>query len=280
MNIKNIISKTGIAFILGFACISGSVVYAMATIPAGCETPGDCDQLTPSLLELTVQNIVRLTDADDSNFVELQAPTDVTSNVTFTLPAEDGNAGEELRTDGSGNLSFDQVSKRVGEFIHAKSGRTAADGYLAVVPGTVTGGATDYPVWAALYPEFVSGSDIVFPANVNGIFLRNIGGNAGAEGVFQADATARPNSNFVTSSNGTNQLSGFSGTAFALLRDNGGDLVDTGDSGGITNSNSSSADRVTISQNATHNHTITSGGDAETRPFNYAYQLYTIVDTY
>ena len=52
-------------------------------------------------------------------------------------------------------------------------------------------GAIDFPVWASQYPEFVSGNDIVFPADVEGMFLRNLGGTAGAEGVTQADATAR-----------------------------------------------------------------------------------------
>jgi len=85
-------------------------------------------------------------------------------------------------------------SRRLGEFVHIKSSRFADDdaalvqGYLPVKPGTIVNGAIDYPLWAAIYTEFVVGNDIVFPANVEGMFLRNLGGNAANEGVFQADA--------------------------------------------------------------------------------------------
>ena len=49
---------------------------------------------------------VRFSDADATNFVALQAPDTVSSNVTFKLPAADGTSGQALITDASGNLSF------------------------------------------------------------------------------------------------------------------------------------------------------------------------------
>jgi len=53
------------------------------------------------------QGDVRFADADSSNFVALQAPSTVASNVTFTLPAEDApENGDCLVSDASGNLSF------------------------------------------------------------------------------------------------------------------------------------------------------------------------------
>ena len=49
-------------------------------------------------------------DRRSHNFITIQAPTpsdgDTDQDVTFTLPATDGNAGDVLTTDGSGNLSF------------------------------------------------------------------------------------------------------------------------------------------------------------------------------
>ena len=45
-------------------------------------------------------------DADSSNYVALRAPATVTSDVTWTLPATDGSAGQLLKTDGSGNLGW------------------------------------------------------------------------------------------------------------------------------------------------------------------------------
>ena len=52
------------------------------------------------------QGDVRFNDADSSNYVALQAPSTVSSNLTFTLPATDGTAGQAMVTDASGNLSF------------------------------------------------------------------------------------------------------------------------------------------------------------------------------
>jgi hypothetical protein len=49
---------------------------------------------------------VRFADSDSSNYVALQAPATVSSNVTFTLPAADGTANQALKTDASGNLGF------------------------------------------------------------------------------------------------------------------------------------------------------------------------------
>ena len=51
-----------------------------------------------------------LADSDSSNYVALQAPATVASNVTLTLPANDGDADQALVTDGSGNLSFTTIS--------------------------------------------------------------------------------------------------------------------------------------------------------------------------
>jgi len=46
-------------------------------------------------------------DSDNgTNYVALQAPSSVASNVTFKLPGADGSAGQAIVTDGAGNLSF------------------------------------------------------------------------------------------------------------------------------------------------------------------------------
>ena len=46
-------------------------------------------------------------DSDNgTNYIAIQAPPSVASNVTFTLPTADGSAGQAIVTDGAGNLSF------------------------------------------------------------------------------------------------------------------------------------------------------------------------------
>ena len=49
---------------------------------------------------------VRLNDGDGSHYVGFQAPTTVSTNKIWTLPAADGSANQYLKTDGSGTLSW------------------------------------------------------------------------------------------------------------------------------------------------------------------------------
>lgn len=55
---------------------------------------------------VTLAGSLRLNDSDDSNWIGLQAPSTVASNVTWTLPSTDGTADQSLITDGGGTLSF------------------------------------------------------------------------------------------------------------------------------------------------------------------------------
>ena len=53
----------------------------------------------------------RFQDASGGQYVALEAPATVSSSVTFTLPAADGSAGQVIKTDGSGALSFTGVAQ-------------------------------------------------------------------------------------------------------------------------------------------------------------------------
>jgi len=153
-----------------------------------------------------------------------------------------------FNTASGGSGASGGASKRIGEFVYAKSGKTPSNGYLEVLPGPITNAALTYPLWAAMYPEFVQGNDIVFPADVDGMFLRNLGGEAGAEGIFQ---------NHEIQAHGH----GYLAPPVNQFTRNG------------TNSN--------ISRRGQNRSIQTSStGGTETRPKNRAYQLYTIVDTY
>ena len=57
-------------------------------------------------ITLNAQSDIRFADADSSNYVALQAPATVASNLTLTLPATDGSSGQALTTNGSGALAF------------------------------------------------------------------------------------------------------------------------------------------------------------------------------
>jgi hypothetical protein len=65
------------------------------------------DVLETNTSGVSSANIISFFDADSSNFVALQAPTTVSSNVTFSLPSAVPSAtGDCLISDTSGNMSF------------------------------------------------------------------------------------------------------------------------------------------------------------------------------
>ena len=53
---------------------------------------------------------LKLSDADGSNYMTLQAPNNVTSDTTLTLPTSAGSDGQVLQTDGTGTLSWASVA--------------------------------------------------------------------------------------------------------------------------------------------------------------------------
>ena len=88
--------------------ISGGVITA-----SGFSGPlnGTVGATTPAVgtftdVTLNAQGDLRFADSDSSNYVALQGPATVASNVTWTLPSTDGTTGQVLSTNGSGTLSW------------------------------------------------------------------------------------------------------------------------------------------------------------------------------
>ena len=84
---------------------------------AGLSGPlnGSVGATTPSTVvatqvNVTAQGDVRFEDTTGGQYVALQAPGTVATNVTFTLPGTDGSSGQVITTDGSGALSFATVT--------------------------------------------------------------------------------------------------------------------------------------------------------------------------
>ena len=98
--------KTKILYLDG-AGSGAAVVDALGAIEDLIKT-GTNASLTQ--LNITAQGDLRLEDSSGGEYVALQAPSTVGSNVTFTLPAADGSASQVLKTDGSGNLGFMTVA--------------------------------------------------------------------------------------------------------------------------------------------------------------------------
>ena len=68
-----------------------------------------------SNVQIGAQGDLRLADSDSSNYIAIQAPATVASNVTLTLPDTDGDANQVLTTDGSGVLSWSTPSSGVSK---------------------------------------------------------------------------------------------------------------------------------------------------------------------
>ena len=93
--------------------VGGAIVTGDASGQLGLQAAGTTvATLTSTSMTITkdvtlnAQSDLRFADSDSSNYVALQAPATVTSNVTFTLPSADGTSGQVIQTNGSGVLSF------------------------------------------------------------------------------------------------------------------------------------------------------------------------------
>ena len=70
-------------------------------------------------------DVLSLADDDASASIKFQAPSAVTTTVTFTLPDGDGSAGQVLKTNGSGTLDWVDQSTGGGSFLGDAGGGTA-----------------------------------------------------------------------------------------------------------------------------------------------------------
>jgi hypothetical protein len=76
---------------------------------------------------IQAQGDLRLADSGSSNWVALQAPATVATNLTLTVPAADGSADQALVTDGAGALSFASRSRLIRGTSVASTSGTSID---------------------------------------------------------------------------------------------------------------------------------------------------------
>jgi len=81
-----------------------------------------------SNVTIGAQGDLRLADSAGGEYVALQAPATVSSNITFTLPGADGTADQVLKTNGSGTLSF-------GDVVGGESWQAVKTGNFTAVAG-------------------------------------------------------------------------------------------------------------------------------------------------
>ena len=97
-------------------------------------------------ITLNAQSDIRFADADSSNYVALQAPATVASNLTLTLPATDGSSGQALTTNGLGALAFATIGGVPVGAVFYFAANTAPTGFLKA-----NGAAISRTTYAALF---------------------------------------------------------------------------------------------------------------------------------
>jgi len=122
--VSGIVSVGGGIVVSGTVSIGGGLAVSASSTMAATTFSSN--------ITMNAQSDVRFADADSSNYIALQAPTSVSANVTFSLPASDGSSGDVIQTDGSGNLSFTTISTETipAGSVMPYAGSTAPSGWL------------------------------------------------------------------------------------------------------------------------------------------------------
>ena len=242
-------------------------------------------------ISINNQGDLRLKEASSNgtNYVALQSPASLSSNLTLTLPSTDGSSGEFLQTDGSGNLSFSVVQGVPAGSVFALAGSQAGvpTGYLEC-DGSSVSRSTYSALFAVIGTTYGSASSTTFNLpNLRGQFIRGVnttGSGTDANrniGSSQSEDNKSHNHSISvsgTTSNPTPTLTGdvrrisegyrAQGTASGVFTK---ELDGTNDITGA----SSTSPVAGFSIDATHTHTFSASGNtgnqgSETRPSNVA----------
>ncbi len=227
---------------------------------------------------------LRLRDTSNSNFVAIQAPSNVSSDITLTLPNSDGNANDVLQSDGSGNLSFTALPQAVPTgSVHMMATTTAPSGYLKC-----NGAAISRTTYAALFAIIGTahgagdGSSTFNVPDLRGEFVRGWDDSRGIDS----------GRNFATSQGDQNKQHNHSGSATTSISPSAHNHVFPGDDqfanangiGGWTNRTTADFNYDAKSQSgngkvyrtsdttisASTSVTINNDGGSEARPRNIA----------
>ena len=128
-----------------------------------------------------------------SNFIGLKSPNSVGATTTFTLPNGDGSAGQFMKTDGAGNLSFETIFSNID-----LAGDTGTDTYNTNETLTFAGGAG---MQAAV-------TDNTVTINATALTDSNLSGSAGISNANLANPTITLGSSTLTLGATTTDIDG------------------------------------------------------------------------
>ena len=242
-------------------------------------------------ISINNQGDLRLKEASSNgtNYVALQSPASLSSNLTLTLPSTDGSSGEFLQTDGSGNLSFSVVQGVPAGSVFALAGSQAGvpTGYLEC-DGSSVSRSTYSALFGVIGTTYGSASSTTFNLpNLRGQFIRGVnttGSGTDANrniGSSQSEDNKSHNHSISvsgTTSNPTPTLTGDVRRISEGYRAQGtasGVFTKELDGNNSITGASSTSPVAGFSMDATHTHTFSASGNtgnqgSETRPSNVA----------
>ena len=131
--------------------------------------------------------------SNGSSFIGLKAPNSLAGTTTFTLPGADGTAGQFLKTDSNGNLSFGTVNQYID-----LAGDTGTDTYNTAETLTFAGGAGMSTV--------VTDNNVAI--NATALTNANLDGSAGITNANLANPTSTIGSSTLTLGAATTDIAG------------------------------------------------------------------------
>jgi len=192
---------------------------------------------------------VRFNDADGSHYVGLQAPSTVSSNLVWTLPAADGSANQVLKTDGSGALGWASDANAPEGTAVLSTGETGTTKYLRVDGDNTCSwqlavDATKMPLAGGTFTDDVTftgdSSNGLWDKSANA-FVADLTGTASiATSITVADESTDTSCNVLFATAATGNLGAKSGTNLTF-NSNTGALTATSFVGALTGTASGNA---------------------------------------
>ena len=154
------------------------------------EPNGTGNVLSNAHVSLQSNSQLRLADSDSSNYVALDVPTTISSNITYTLPASGVTNGYFLKTDASGNLSWAAANVSVSN--NTTSGSTYYPTLITSTSGIITAVTTSNskfsftPSNGTIYSTRYYGNIFSNSVDINGgaIDGTTVGSNTASSGRF------------------------------------------------------------------------------------------------
>ena len=236
-------------------------------------------EISDSGLDMSNGLPIRFQDSSGAPFVALKSPSSVSSNVTFTLPGSDGSAGEFLKTDGSGNLSFSVVQGVPSGAVFCIAVASVPSGYLEC-NGQSVSRTTFAALFAVIGTQYGASNSSTFKVpDLRGEFIRGFDNGRGVDSgrsIATSQSHQHPQHNHNVSASSSSSVSdpGHKHNILFGAGSFGGSsgAVTVRDSGTITDRMSTATTGISVSTSTSISQSNRGGtsNSSETRPRNVA----------